>query len=95
MTVSASFYNKKGFKKRALFERALCSLPDFWPFMPSSPPLLSIASALSESKWAITSPKKGQAMQRCHEEKNKVHVRKVHGCHPLTKAVFAKGGLSP
>ena len=39
------------------------------PSMPSSPPpLLSIASARSELKWAITSPKKGQAMQRCHEE---------------------------
>ena len=31
-------------------------------------PLLSIASTLSELKWAITSPKKGQAMQRCHAE---------------------------
>ena len=40
------------------------------PSMPSSPPLLSIASTLSELKWAITSPKKGQAMQRCHEEQS-------------------------
>ena len=38
------------------------------PSMPSSPLLLSIASALSEWMWAITSPKKDQAMQRCHEE---------------------------
>ena len=36
-------------------------------------PLLSIASTLStqsELKRAITSPKKGQAMQRCHEEQS-------------------------
>ena len=38
--------------------------------MPSFPPLLSIASTLSELKWAITSPKKGQAMQGCHEEQS-------------------------
>ena len=39
--------------------------------MPSSPPpLLSIAFTLSEWKWPITSPKKGQAMQRCHEEQS-------------------------
>ena len=40
------------------------------PSMPSFLPLLSIASLLSELKWAITSPKKGQAMQRCHEEQS-------------------------
>ena len=41
------------------------------PSMPSFPPsLLSIASTLSESKWAITSPRKGQAMQKCHEEQS-------------------------
>ena len=33
-------------------------------------PLLSIASALSELKWTITSPKTGQVMQRCHEEQS-------------------------
>ena len=42
--------------------------PPFHAFFP--PPPLSIASALSELKWAITSPKKGQAMQRCHEEQS-------------------------
>ena len=64
--------------KRALFKRALCSLPDVWPLPPhaslpcllSPPPLLSIASTLSELKWAIASPKKGQAMQRCHQEQS-------------------------
>ena len=62
--------------KRALFKRALCSLPDFWPYPPHaslpcllSPPF-SIPSILSELEWAITSPKKGQAMQRCHEEQS-------------------------
>ena len=41
------------------------------PSMPSfPPPFLSIASTLSELKWAITSPKKGQAMQRYHEEQS-------------------------
>ena len=38
--------------------------------MPSFPALLSIDSLLNESKWAITSPKKGQAMQRYHEEQS-------------------------
>ena len=38
--------------------------------MPSFLSLLSIASTLSELKWAITSPKKGQAMQRDHEEQS-------------------------
>ena len=38
------------------------------PSMPSFP--LSIASTLSELKWAITSPKKGQTIQRYHEEQN-------------------------
>ena len=40
------------------------------PSMPSKtfPPLLPIACTLSELKWAITSPEKGQAMQRYHEE---------------------------
>ena len=42
--------------------------PPFRDFFP--PPLLSLASTLSELKWAITSPKKGQAMQRCHEEQS-------------------------
>ena len=59
--------------KRALFERALCSLPEFGlnsftpPFRAFFPPPPSIASTLRELKWAITSPKKGQAMQRYHE----------------------------
>ena len=61
--------------RRALFKRALCSLPDFWPQPPHAslpslvfPPFLSVASTPSEVKWAITSPKKGQATQRCYEE---------------------------
>ena len=41
------------------------------PSMPSfPPPLLSIASTLIQVKWAITSPKKGQATQRYHEEQS-------------------------
>ena len=32
--------------------------------------LNSSASLLRELKWAITSPKKGQAIQRCHEEQS-------------------------
>ena len=40
------------------------------PSMPSFPSLLSIASLLSELDLAITSPKKGQAMQRFHEEQS-------------------------
>ena len=40
------------------------------PSMPSSPPLLSIASTLSELKWAITSPKKGQATQKSGREQS-------------------------
>ena len=63
--------------KRALFKRALRSLPDFLalttscpPSMPSFLPVLSIASTLSELRRAIASPKKGQAMQRCHEEQS-------------------------
>ena len=40
------------------------------PSMPSFPPPLYIASLLSELKWAITSPKKGQATQRYHEEQS-------------------------
>ena len=40
------------------------------PSMPSSPPILSIASTLSEFKWAIKSPKMGQAMKRYHEEQS-------------------------
>ena len=63
--------------KRALFKRALCSLqdfglnhltPPFHAFIP--PPLLSAVSTLSESKWAIMSPKRRQATQRCHEEQS-------------------------
>ena len=42
--------------------------PPFHAFF--STPLLSIASLLSEFKWANASPKKGQAMQRCHEEQS-------------------------
>ena len=40
------------------------------PFHAFFPPLLSSASALRELKWAITSPKKGRAMQRYHEEQS-------------------------
>ena len=40
------------------------------PSTPSSPPLLSVASTLSGLKWAITSPKQGQSMQRSHEEQS-------------------------
>ena len=42
-----------------------CLTPPFHAFRP---PLLCIASLLNELKWAITSPKKGQALQRYHEE---------------------------
>ena len=41
------------------------------PSMPfPHPALLSIASLLSELKWAITSAKKDQEIQRCHEEQS-------------------------
>ena len=42
--------------------------PPFHAFLP--PPLLSIASTVRELKWAIMSPKKGQAMQRYYEEQS-------------------------
>ena len=71
--MSCQFLKAQEGTKRALFKRALCSLPDFWPWPPHAPlpcllslPLLSIASLLSELKWASTRPKKIQAMhQRC------------------------------
>ena len=56
--------------RRALFKRALCSLPDFGlshlmpPFHAFFPPLLSIASLLSE----VRLTKRSKAMQRCYEE---------------------------
>ena len=52
--------------------RFLASTASRPPLMASfPPPSFSIASTLSELKWAITSPKKGQAKQRCHEEQTK------------------------
>ena len=40
------------------------------PFHAFVPPLLSVASTLSELKWAIASPKKDQATKRYHEEQS-------------------------
>ena len=48
--------------------------PPFHAFFPT--PILSIASTLSELKWAITSPKNGQAMQR-YSGRKKAHQHKL------------------
>ena len=64
-----------------------------------SPPLLSIASTLGELKWAITSPKKGQPMQRCHEEQSArskgARLSPLEFWGPLARTNFrvSKGGF--
>ena len=71
------------FQTRTLFSaRFLALTTSRLPSEPSlPPPLLSIASTLSELKWTITSPRR---VKQCRDvTKNKMHVRKVHVSHPL------------
>ena len=71
---------KRPVKRSIISARILASTASRLPSMPAFPPLLSIASALSEFKWAITSPKKGQAMQRYHKEQSARSKGARHSC---------------